>query len=147
MGGGAERSVDGLRDARADLDAHPAVGESLVFSAGQCVTDGHMLGRLSVDASADLLDPATWATAKSPLPAFTSSPANSVYAPGHSGFFTSPDGTESWIAHAAYDSPGAPANGKGCLGQRELRIQPFAWNADGTPERGRKRGAPRLDRA
>lgn len=77
----------------------------------------------------DPLDPASWS--KSPEPVFQRSDANGVYGPGHNGFFTSPDGSESWIVYHANDS----ASG-GCNNQRTTRAQPFSWNADGTPDFG-----------
>ncbi|MEV4631018.1 family 43 glycosylhydrolase [Micromonospora sp. NPDC049523] len=53
------------------------------------------------------------------------------FAPGHNGFFTSPDGTESWIVYHANDSAGG-----GCDMNRSTRAQRFTWNADGTPNFG-----------
>jgi GH43 family beta-xylosidase len=52
-----------------------------------------------------------------------------VYAPGHNGFFKSPDGTEDWIVYHANNS----ASG-GCDMNRSTRAQKFTWNPDGTPK-------------
>jgi GH43 family beta-xylosidase len=68
---------------------------------------------------------------KSPNPVFQRSNANGVYAPGHGNFFTSPDGTESWMAYHANNSAGG-----GCDMNRTTRAQRFTWNADGTPNFG-----------
>ena len=59
----------------------------------------------------------------------TTPPASS--APGHNGFFKSPDGTEDWIVYHATTN----ANG-GCDLNRSTRAQKFTWNADGTPNFG-----------
>jgi len=54
-----------------------------------------------------------------------------VYGPGHGNFFTSPDGTESWMAYHANNSTSG-----GCDTNRTTRAQKFTWNADGTPNFG-----------
>jgi hypothetical protein len=54
-----------------------------------------------------------------------------VYAPGHNGFFKSPDGMEDWIVYHAND-----ADDYQCNGQRSTRVQKINWNADGTPDFG-----------
>jgi GH43 family beta-xylosidase len=108
----------------------------VIYSASSCATDLYKLGRLTVPADADLLDPVTWEGAKHPDPVFELSISNSVYGPGHNGFFQSPDGTENWIVYHAHDRPGAPLTGTGCYGLRTARAQPFTWNPDGTPNFG-----------
>lgn len=100
----------------------------VVYSASACWGDDYALGMLSY-AGGDPLSPAAWA--KSPEPVFARSDASGVYAPGHNGFFTSPDGTESWIVYHANSAPG-----DGCEGRRTTRAQPFAWGADGAPSFG-----------
>ena len=62
---------------------------------------------------------------------FERSDENGVYAPGHNGFFRSPDGTEDWIVYHANDSASY-----GCDGQRSTRVQRIEWNEDGTPDFG-----------
>ena len=57
--------------------------------------------------------------------------AAGVYGPGHHSFFTSPDGTETWIAYHANSSPS-----QGCGTTRTTRVQKISWNADGTPDLG-----------
>jgi putative hemolysin len=54
-----------------------------------------------------------------------------VYGPGHNGFFTSPDGTESWIVYHANNSAS-----QGCGTTRTARAQRITWNANGTPSLG-----------
>lgn len=101
----------------------------IVYSASGCWTDYYGLGMLTADASADLLDSASWK--KSATPVFVTSLKNKVYAPGHNSFFKSPNGKEDWILYHANSAPG-----QGCGRRRSPRAQPFTWNADDTPNFG-----------
>ncbi|MGC9541351.1 family 43 glycosylhydrolase [Streptomyces sp. UG1] len=100
----------------------------LTYSASFCGTPDYKLGQLELTGS-DPLNPASWT--KKQTPVFQRSAANSVYGPGHNGFFTSPDGTENWIVYHANSA----SNG-GCGNGRTTRAQEFTWNADGTPDFG-----------
>ncbi|WP_433174761.1 family 43 glycosylhydrolase [Actinoallomurus sp. CA-150999] len=100
----------------------------IVFSASHCSTPDYKLGLLTYDGG-DPLNSSSWV--KSSTPVFQRSDANGVYGPGHNGFFTSPDGTESWMVYHANDSAGG-----GCDMNRTTRAQKFTWNADGTPNFG-----------
>ena len=102
----------------------------LIYSASACWTDFYELGMLTASASSDLLNPTSWK--KSPQPVFWQSPEAHAYAPGHNGFFKSPDGKEDWIIYHANSGPN-----QGCGGQRSPRAQPFSWKPDGTPDFGR----------
>lgn len=72
----------------------------------------------------DLLDPANW---KKTGPVFQGN--SQVYGVGHCSFVKSPDYSEDWIIYHSKKSttPGW---------QRDVRMQPFKWNADGTPHFG-----------
>lgn len=100
----------------------------IVYSASACWDDNYALGILTASESSDLLNPASWT--KSPEPVFTKSVVNGVYGPGHNCFTQSPDGTQDWLVYHAK----AEAN-KACK-SRTPRAQPFAWNADGSPNFG-----------
>lgn len=100
----------------------------IVYSASHCSTPDYKLGMLTYNGG-DPLNSASWV--KSPNPVFQRSNANSVYAPGHNGFFKSPDGTEDWIVYHANSSTSG-----GCDMNRSTRAQKFTWNADGTPNFG-----------
>ncbi|MCO1574181.1 family 43 glycosylhydrolase [Crossiella sp. SN42] len=100
----------------------------VVFSASACGTPDYQLGLLTY-TSGDPRAASSWAKAANPI--FQRNDANRVYGPGHNGFFTSPDGTESWIVYHANNS----ADG-GCGNARTTRAQKFTWNADGTPNLG-----------
>lgn len=100
----------------------------LTFSASGCQTPDYKLGLLELTGS-DPLSASSWT--KKPTPVFQRNDAASVFGPGHNGFFTSPDGTESWIVYHANDSAAG-----GCDNRRTTRAQKFTWNADGTPNFG-----------
>ena len=100
----------------------------IIYSASFCATDDYKLGMLTYNGG-DVLDAKSWD--KNPEPVFQRSDDHKVYAPGHNGFFKSPDGSEDWIVYHANDNPG-----DGCVGKRTTRVQKFTWNADGTPNFG-----------
>ena len=101
----------------------------LVFSASGCWTDFYALGVLKANASANLLDAQSWTKLDHPF--LSTDRAAGVYAPGHNGFFQSPNGQENWIIYHAN-----PAPREGCGNLRSPRIQRFTWNPDGTPNFG-----------
>jgi GH43 family beta-xylosidase len=99
----------------------------VTFSASHCDTPDYKLGLLEL--TGDPMDPGAWT--KFPDPIFERNDAAGVYGPGHNSFFTSPDGTETWVAYHANSSPDA-----GCGADRTTRAQPITWNEDGTPNLG-----------
>jgi len=101
----------------------------LIYSGSACWTDYYALGMLEATSGSDLLNPASWK--KSPKPVFQQSPEAGVYAPGHNGFFKSPDGKQDWLIYHANSQ-----SGQGCGSHRAPRAQPFTWNTDGTPNFG-----------
>jgi len=104
----------------------------LVYSASTCLLPTYKLGRLSVPATANLMDPRTWSGAKSAKPVFESFPAGGVWNTGHGSFFASPDGRETWQVYHATDDPAF-----GCFrGFRTTRAQPISWTPEGTPDLG-----------
>ncbi|WP_405717980.1 family 43 glycosylhydrolase [Streptomyces sp. NBC_01537] len=100
----------------------------IVYSASYCQTADYKLGMLTYTGT-DPLSASSWT--KKSTPVFERSDANGVYGPGHNGFFTSPDGTESWIVYHANSSSSG-----GCGNGRTTRAQKFTWNSDGTPNLG-----------
>ena len=99
----------------------------MTYSAGACWSDNYALGLLQAKRGGDLLDPATWT--KHPRPVLTS--GNGIFATGHNGFFTSPDGREQWIVYHANPGPGM-----GCTARRAPHMQPIEWTAQGEPRFG-----------
>jgi GH43 family beta-xylosidase len=108
---------------------NPAGSIFIVYSGSNCATDDYGLGMLSLKPDGDPLIQTDWT--KSPTPVFSKSLNNSVFGPGHNGFFKSIDDKENWIIYHANGS-----TGQGCGGTRSPRIQKFTWNSDGTPNFG-----------
>lgn len=102
----------------------------ITFSASSCNTPDYKLGMLTYLGGDPLLR-SSWE--KSPEPVFQRSDESGVFAPGHNGFFLSPDGTENWIVYHATDSTSGECYSGG---GRTTRVQRFIWNDDGTPNFG-----------
>lgn len=96
----------------------------IIYSASGSWSDYYCLGQLRLVGS-NPLDSTAWR--KSTVPVF--SPTAQVFGPGHCSFAKSPDGTEDWILYHAAIASGAGWN-------RNLRMQRFTWNADGSPNFG-----------
>ena len=95
----------------------------VIYSASAFWTD-YCLGQLTWTGG-DVMDPKSWV--KSPVPVFSGTA--SVHGPGHCSFVQSPDDKEDWIIYHALIDPGSSH-------QRDVRIQPFSWNKDGSPHFG-----------
>ncbi|HET8843528.1 MAG TPA: family 43 glycosylhydrolase [Ktedonobacteraceae bacterium] len=65
-----------------------------------------------------------------PGPKRDQSRANGVFGPGRATFTTSPDGKQDWMVHHARTTDDYVYDG------REIRIQQFTWNSNGTPNFG-----------
>lgn len=100
-----------------------------MYSASGCWTDDYALGLLSLKTNGNPLTVADWE--KSANPIFVKKPENNAFGPGHNAFFKSQDGTEDWIIYHANTK-----SGEGCAEKRNIRMQKFTWNADGTPNFG-----------
>ena len=101
----------------------------MVYSASGCWTDDYSLGMLSLKSGGNPLQAGDWT--KSNLPVFSKNPSGNAYGPGHNAFFKSPDGSEDWIMYHANNN-----TNEGCGEKRNVRIQPFTWNASGVPQFG-----------
>lgn len=101
----------------------------LIYSASGCWTDDYSLGMLTLKLGGDPMKLSDWT--KHDRPVFASKPEAGVYAPGHNGFFKSPDGTEDWIIYHANDKPG-----QGCGRYRSPRMQKIHWTEEGLPDFG-----------
>lgn len=102
----------------------------IIYSASGCWTDHYALGLLTADERSDFMDPGSWI--KSPEPVFTKNSEGQAFGPGHCSFFTSPNSRQDWILYHAN-----PQTGQGCGGKRSIRMQPFTWKTDGTPDFGK----------
>ena len=101
----------------------------LIYSASGCWTDEYSLGLLSLKNGGDPLQPNDWMKSQSPV--FKKSATANAYGPGHNAFFKSADGSEDWIIYHANSN-----SGEGCGVKRNIRMQPFSWNSDGSPQFG-----------
>ena len=99
--------------------------EFIIYSTRESWLPAYKLGQLRlVSATADPMDPASWLKS-GPVFAGTAT----VYGVGHASFTTSPDSSEDWIVyHSKVDS--APG------WNRDIRVQKYSWNADGSPNFG-----------
>ncbi len=104
----------------------------VVYSANACWLD-YCLGLLTYGGRGSLLEARHWT--KTPRPVFAQAPDSGVFAPGHGGFFRSASATgglKDWMIYHANSSAT-----DGCGNKRAPYIQPFTWNADGSPNFGR----------
>ena len=98
----------------------------IVYSAAQSYLPTYKLGLLRL-TGADPLSASSWTKSG---PVFTGRPELGVYGVGHASFTKSPDGSEDWIVYHAKSVNAAGWN------DRVVRMQPFDWNPDGTPDFG-----------
>ena len=109
-------------------------GGRVFMSYSASATDfNYCMGLLTIDADADLMDPANWS--KSQTPVFTSNDTTKQYGPGHNSFTVAEDGrTDVLVYHARQykDIVGDPLNDP----NRHTRIQRLGWKPDGTPDFG-----------
>jgi GH43 family beta-xylosidase len=97
----------------------------VTYSCSGSWQPSYKLGLLTLSADGDPMNPAAWT--KSPQPVFQRT--GQTLGPGHNCFVTSPDGREDWLVYHA------KVNLKDGW-QRTLRLQPFRWHPDGTPDFG-----------
>jgi len=98
----------------------------IVYSCRESWLPEYRLGLLQLkNPEGSLLDAANW-TKRGPV--FTGT--SQVYGVGHCSFVKSPDNQEVWIIYHSKreTSPGW---------DRDVRMQPFTWNPDGTPNFGK----------
>lgn len=105
----------------------------VTYSASGCWTSHYALGLLWASADANLLSRSSWH--KSDQPVLSSNPTQGVYGPGSNGFFTSPNGKQTWTVFHAVSNP----NGN-CGAERFVWAQPVTWGSSGMPHFGRPSG-------
>jgi GH43 family beta-xylosidase len=98
----------------------------LIYSASFCDTPDYKLGMKELVGD-DPLNPDHWKQFDEPV----FQRGNGVFAPGHNGFFVSPDGTQDWIVYH-----GNSKEEYGCGSTRSVRAQQFSWTQDGLPDFG-----------
>jgi GH43 family beta-xylosidase len=102
----------------------------IIYSCRESWLQEYRLGQLRLkSATSDPLDPASWEKSG---PVFQGT--SQVLGTGHASFTTSPDGTENWIVYHSKKSatPGW---------ERDVRLQKFSFNADGSPNFGTPQAA------
>lgn len=98
----------------------------VIFSAGGSWTDDYCLGRLTLTGD-DPLAPGAWSRHPEPVFAKTAQ----VFGPGHAGFvhLENGNGPADWIVYHA-------AKSRGSGWARDIRLQPFKWDAHDNPDFG-----------
>ncbi|WNR42089.1 glycoside hydrolase family 43 protein [Paenibacillus roseipurpureus] len=97
----------------------------VIYSASGSWTDDYCLGMLSSSMNSDVLNPSSWKKHEKAV----FSKTDTVFGPGHNSFAKSVDGKEDWIIYHAAKTQGSGWN-------RNVRMQRFTWNRDGTPNFG-----------
>ena len=96
----------------------------VTYSGSGCWTDAYALGQLTAPVGANLLYPKSWTKRKRPI-LQTDVDARAV-APGHNGFFSSPDGRQTWTVYHAN-----PDLGLECKDSRTARAQRVFFDKNG----------------
>lgn len=104
---------------------------SLIYSASGCWSEYYCLGLIEYtgeDFSPEsIMDQSNWNKNKKPI----FSAANEVYGVGHCTFFSSPDGTQTWIAYHGMATPDAGES------NRFMYAQPISFDQSGLPVIGK----------
>ena len=98
---------------------------NIAFSVNRFDDSHYSLGLLTLKENGDPLNAGDWI--KTDKPVFETNPESSTYSVGHCSFVPSPDGSESYVIYHARRGEDTNAN------PREIRVQQFYWNDDGTP--------------
>jgi GH43 family beta-xylosidase len=99
---------------------------NIIYSASGYWTNQYALGRLTYNGTGSILSASSWT--KASLPVFQAT--SLVTGTGHASFTKSPDGMEDWIVYHAHANPTTFNE------DRVIRIQPFTFNSNGTPNFG-----------
>lgn len=94
----------------------------VIYSASGSWTADYCLGMIALADGADPMEAASWVAGGQVF-----ARNEHAYGVGHCGFVTSPDGREDWLV---YHAKTVATNG---WGDREVRAQPFTWDARGWP--------------
>lgn len=98
---------------------------NIAFSVNRFDDPHYSLGLLTLKEGGDPMNADDWI--KTSEPVFETSLKNSTYSVGHCSFVPSPDKSESFMVYHARRGEDTDAN------PREIRVQQFYWNDDGTP--------------
>ena len=95
----------------------------VIYSCSGSWEPTYKLGQLSIETGKDPMNPKNWIKKNTPVCTGT----DQVLGVGHCSFTKSPDNTEDWMV---YHSKIGRSGGW----QRNVRIEKFGWNADGSPK-------------
>lgn len=95
----------------------------IIYSASAFWDENYCLGQLTWTGG-EVMSRRSWLKKQQPVFVHT----DKVSGPGHCSFVKSPDGREDWIIYHAHTAKGKR--------ERDIRIQPFTWNTDGSPNFG-----------
>lgn len=98
---------------------------NIAFSVNRFDDSTYSLGLLTLKENGDPLNAEDWN--KTDKPVFETSIKNSTYSVGHCSFVPSPDGNEYYVVYHARRGEDVDSN------PREVRVQQFFWNDNGTP--------------
>lgn len=96
----------------------------LIYSGSTSWSNDYNLAQLTFQGG-DILNRSNWVKRGSVF-----ARTADVFAPGHASFTKSPDGQEDWIVYHA-------ARYQGAGWDRDVRAQPFTWDAANSPMLGR----------
>jgi GH43 family beta-xylosidase len=108
-------------------------GRVFITYSASATDANYCMGLLSAPVDAELVNKASWT--KSPAPVFATSRKNGQFGPGHNSFIVAEDGKTDLIVYHARNYEkinGDPLHDP----NRHMRVQPFTWKADGTPDFG-----------
>ena len=110
-------------------------GKTFLTYSASATDTRYCLGMLTAEKGADLLDAKSWVKSKEPV--FKSNAATGQYGPGHNSFVVAEDGKTDILVYHDRDYSFKDEE-RSALDDvnRRTRIQPFTWNADGTPNFG-----------
>ena len=100
----------------------------IIYSTHGCYDDKYSLALIEYKGG-DMLSKDSWVKYHEPI--FVMSEENLVFGPGHASFFSSPDGSEVWIAYQCFYSSNAenPARRR----MRVCHVQPISFDETGFP--------------
>lgn len=98
-----------------------------IFSAGSYTDASYCVGMLTASTSASLLSASSWT--KSNGCVFSSNGSAGAWGPGSMTWFTSPDGTQDWVAYHAKISSANDSTGT----DRQITAEQVTWDGSGNP--------------
>jgi GH43 family beta-xylosidase len=98
-----------------------------IFSAGVFQDPSYCVGLLTASTGANLLQASSWT--KSSGCVFSSNPSGGVYGPGSMTWFSSPDGTQDWVAYHGKTNSGSVSGGT----DRRINAKQVTWDGSGNP--------------